>query len=123
MILSHGMGASSYVPDALIGAAQDEVDFGLVAFLQCYAREPGEWDLLMLLAENEGWLTPGRLAMMLGETRKVVNQKLESLVARKLIEERVLIVGPSYRLVPSEQLRRRVIRLAKTLREGSTLSL
>ena len=123
MILSHGMGASSYVPDVMVGAAQDEVDHGLVAFLQCYARDPREWEMLIFFADNEDWVTPGHLAVVLDESRHVIAQKLESLVAKNLVAERVLVTGPSYRLAQSDPLRRRVMRLATTLRGGASLSM
>ncbi len=124
MILSHGMGASSYVPDVLVGAGQDEVDYGMLAVLQSYARDPNEWEVMMLLADHsEEWFTPRRLALVLGKSWQSVERNLESLLAKRVIEERVLFSGPSYRLIQSEQLRRRVNRLAITLREGVSLSM
>ena len=124
MILSHGEGASSYVPDVLVGAGQDEVDYNMLAVLQSYARDPHEWDVLLLLADHsEEWCTPRRLALVLGQSWQSVERNLEALLARRVIEERVLFSGPSYRLIRSEQLRRRVNRLATTLREGVALSM
>jgi DNA-binding transcriptional ArsR family regulator len=123
MILSHGMGASSYVPDVLVGGAQDEVDHGLVAFVQCYARDPREWEMLIYFADHESWSSAGHLAVVLGESRYTIERKLDSLAAKKLVEERVLLTGPLYRLAQSDQLRRRVMRLATTLRGGATLSM
>jgi hypothetical protein len=124
MILSHGMGASSYVPDALIGVAQDEVDHGLLAFLQCYARDPGEWEVMIFLADHsEEWFTLRNLALALGKSRDVIEQNLESLLEKRMIEERILLIGPFYRMMQSEQLCRRVRRLATTLREGLSLSM
>ena len=124
MILSHGLGASSYVPDVLVGAGQDEVDYAMLAVLQSYARDPHEWDVLLLLADHsEEWLTPRRLARALGQSWQSVERNLEALLAKHTIEERMLFSGPSYRLIQSEQLRRRVSRLATTLREGVTRSM
>ena len=124
MILSHGMGASSYVPDVLVGAGQDEVDYSMLAVLQSYARDPNEWEVMMLLADqSEEWCTPRRLALVLGQSWQSVERNLESLLAKRMIEERVLFSGPSYRLARSEQLRHRVNRLATMVREDMSLSM
>lgn len=111
MILTLGMGESSYLPDALIGVPQDQVDFDLIAFSQCYAHERIEWDALVFFAGYDGWCSPGALAATLAQPPGYVARTLLQLAGKGLLVESILVTGPVYRLTDDRRLRRAVIRI------------
>jgi|YNPBryantNP2012_1023418.scaffolds.fasta_scaffold52660_1 hypothetical protein len=115
MLLSLGLGETSYIPDALVGIAQDQVDLDLLAFLQCYGRDLLEWETMLFFIAHRGWCAPETLAAEIEEPVEVVARKLQELTDRKLVEERLLVTGPVYRLTEGRTLRRAVARLGKEL--------
>jgi len=115
MILSFGMGESSYVPDALIGRPRDQVDLNLVAFLQCYARDVVQWEVILFFSAYDGWSSPEDVAQATGEPYDLVANKLAELAETDLIEGRILVTGPLYRLTEGRELRKPVMQLGMEL--------
>lgn len=115
MILTLGMGESSYVPDALVGAARDVIDVKLIAFLQCYAQELIHSKLFVFFSTHENWSSCETLGAELAEPPGVVMHKLERLLDINLVEERVLVTGPTYRITQNPDLRKAVLSLGGEL--------
>ncbi|OIO95524.1 MAG: hypothetical protein AUK03_05340 [Anaerolineae bacterium CG2_30_64_16] len=115
MILSLGIGESSYVPDALVGVSQDQVDFDLIAIWQCYGRDPLRWEALLFFADHTGWHSTDTLATEVALPMELVASKLADLANRGLLEEMILCTGPRYRLAEDGELCRVVGRLGRKL--------
>jgi len=112
MILNLGPGEPSYIPDALLGMAQDTVDLRMLPFLQCYAHDPFEWQVIWFFsAHRDEWCSLARLADEMGYSRREMVQKLAHVAETKLLEERVLVTGPIYRLSESPQVRQQFLNL------------
>jgi hypothetical protein len=111
MILSLGLGEPSYVPDVLAGIPRDDVELDMVAFCQCYATDLLSWKVLLYFAGESTWVNPAVMAGELAEPISAVMAQLERMTQRNLLEERLLVTGPLYRLGPQRQLRRSVLRL------------
>ncbi len=112
MILSLGQGEPSYVPDGLIGQAHDYADVTYLAFLQCYARDLDQWGVICFFASHQNdWCELADLAVELRQPFDRLAERLEDLAAKRLLEERVLVTGPEYRLTRASELRRLVLRL------------
>jgi len=115
MILSLGIGESSYVPDALVGLPQDQVDLDLIAIWQCYGRDPLRWDALLFLADRDGWHSADVLAVAAGLPREEVARKLAELANLGLLKELIIFTGPLYQLAEECALCRVVRRLSRML--------
>ena len=123
MILSLGMGESSYVPDALVGKPRDQVNLDLVAFLQCYARELVQWEVILFFSLYDDWSSPEEVAQALDEPYDLIAKKMAELAETDLIEGRILVTGPLYRLTEGRELRQPVMRLGMELRWAISESL
>lgn len=112
MILSLGPGEPNYIPDALLGMAQDTVDFKILPFLQCYTRDLSDWQVIWFFSvHRDKWCSLAELANVLGYSHSDIAQKLAHMTEAKLLEERILVTGPIYHLTESPQLRQQVIHL------------
>jgi hypothetical protein len=117
MILSLGQGEPSYVPDGLVGQARDSADVSYLAFLQCYARDLTQWELICYFSDHqESWCSLAVMAQELGLLSDELDQKLVCLANARLLEQRVAVTGPEYRLTRSAQLRRLVVRVGSQWR-------
>ncbi|PKO21696.1 MAG: hypothetical protein CVU38_13280 [Chloroflexi bacterium HGW-Chloroflexi-1] len=115
MILSLGIGESSYVPDALIGVPQDQVDLDLIAIWQCYGRDPLRWEALLFFTNHDGWHSADTLVAASGLSRVWVAKKLVELANLGLLEEMIMVTGPLYRLADDGELCRVARRLSRKL--------
>ncbi len=123
MILSLGQGEPSYVPDGLIGQAHDYADMSYLAFLQCYARDLGQWEIICFFSNHQNeWFTLEDAAAEMRRTPADLRERLEKLAAGRLLDERVPFTGPEYSLTRSPELRRLVVRLGSEWRCLSTRS-
>ncbi len=123
MILSLGQGEPSYVPDGLIGQAHDYADVTYLAFLQCYARDVAQWGVICYFAGHQNdWCVLADVAVELGQPPDRLAARLEDLSGKRLLEERVLVTGPEYRLTRAPELRRLVLRLGAEWRCVATQS-
>jgi hypothetical protein len=117
MILVTGLGEVSYLPDTLSTTPQDYVDVDSLAFLQCYARELLHWEVITFFADHlDEWCD---LTLMMCETGHLPDQLiggLEYLAGSRLLESRVLVTGPEYRLTAVMPLRRAALRVSDQLR-------
>jgi hypothetical protein len=112
MILSMGPGEPSYVPDGVISHPQDSADIIASAFLQCYGRDPLQWEIMCFFSiHQDEWATLGHLADELPCAASALMTSLAELAETKLLEERVLVCGPIYRLTSVPELRRLAVRL------------
>ncbi len=113
MILSLGQGEPSYIPDQLLtGRAQDVADQMYLAFLQCYARDPLQWDIICFFSHHqEEWCPLAILAGEMAQPESLIAERLAELAGMRLLYERVLNIGPQYCLTSSLELRRLVVRL------------
>jgi hypothetical protein len=119
MILSMGPGESNYVPDGLIGRPQDSADVTSLAFLQCYGREPLQWEIMCFFSlHQDGWATLRDVADELPYTMAELMVGLDELAETKLLEQQVLVCGPVYRLTGVPELRRLAVRLGWEWREA-----
>ncbi len=113
MILSLGQGEPSYIPDdLLLGHAQDDAGFMFLAFLQCYARDILQWEIICFFSHHQDeWCSLLTLASDMGLPWPLLAERLGELAGMCLLRERVLVTGPQYCLTSSLELRRLVARL------------
>jgi hypothetical protein len=112
MILSMGPGQPNYIPDRLIGQPHDFVDVRALAFLQCYARELTQWEIISFFSEyQDAWCSLDMIAGKLEQPAERIADKLVMLSKTRLLEERIIASGPVYRLTAAPQLRRSVVGL------------
>lgn len=112
MILCLGQGEPSYVPDGLMGQARDCADLSYLAFLQCYARDLKNWEIICFFASHQDeWCALEVLAEAIDSPRSETADTVNQLTHARLLEERVLTTGVFYRLTRTPQLRHQVARL------------
>jgi hypothetical protein len=112
MILCLEQGEPSYVPDGLMGQARDHADVSYLAFLQCYARNLVNWEIICFFADHqEAWCAIRMLTEAIGCSGDAIVESLARLSEARLLDERVVSTGFVYRLTRAPQLRRQVARV------------
>ena len=112
MILSLGLGEPSYVPDGLIGRPRDCADIDSLAFLQCYARDWLHWEILCFFSTNrDDWYSLPLVAIAVNSPLDGLERALGDLADDHLLDRRVLVTGPVYRLTKDNRLRKLAVRL------------
>ncbi len=117
MIVSLGQGEPSYIPDGLMGQAHDFADITYLAFLQCYARDLEQWEIVCFFSNHQqDWCRIDVLADELGQAPAQLAARLSKMADARLLDERILVTGPEYRLTTSPDLRRLAVRLGSEWR-------
>ena len=112
MLLCLGQGITSYVSDALVGHPQDGVSLDYLAFLQCYARGLGAWEIITFFSLNsDAWCPQEKVAQATRCGTQELAETLSDLADRHLLEQRILVTGPEYRLTEQAHLRRAVVQV------------
>ncbi len=117
MIVSLGQGEPSYIPDGLMGQAHDYADITYLAFLQCYARDLEQWEIVCFFSNHQqDWCGIDDLAEELDQSPTQLAARLSRMADARLLDERVLVTGPEYCLTRNPDLRRLAVRLGSEWR-------
>jgi hypothetical protein len=121
MILSLGLGEPQYLPDSLMGRPQDIPDLRWQAFLQCFARDVTSWDVMCFFSRHDGdWCSCDDIAVELGYDVETLVDRLGELAFTRLLDERILVTGPVYRLTQRlPELRRSALCVGSEWRHGA----
>jgi hypothetical protein len=112
MILYMRPGEASSVPDALFDRCRDQADINLLALVQCYIRYPLQWQILAgFCTLRYIWCSPAEIAEHIGCDPAELWPDLEDLTRSSLLEQRILAVGPYYRLTTEDERRQQALRL------------